>query len=165
MPINFTILIFLSLFLVTIPLFVNRNTVKTVSSIIVSKIIIFILFLVCTNILLIGLENKLQQVRFANCPPELVVTDSTFGSWCRAEISNPFERILDKFYGGPFDGFMLTAIGLLAVFILSIVGFVTEIKSIRKHMQPISKALWSVSFLALVLLLTLAILLLFLIFM
>ncbi len=149
------IVLFLFLFLCTIPLFVRRNKTKTRLSDLFTKIIVALFFSVSLHYVLMQVENILHQTRLAQCPPELVYQSTTFGSTCVEEISNSFARILDTCYGGPFDGMMTMTVGLLIVFALSIVGFVAEIKSTKKYRQPISQALWSVSFFTLVLFLAL----------
>lgn len=158
MPLNFTILVLFCLFLSLIPLFVNTNKEKSYNTTVISRIIIGLLLLVSLNILLDVMAYSTNQARIANCPSELIVLDSTFGNSCKSEIKNPFERILADNFGGPFAGIIAIGLGLPTVFILSIVGFVFEVKSTRKKMQPVSKALWSTSFITLASLLALCVL-------
>ena len=148
-PLNFTLLVLLCLLLSVVPLVLNRNKEKTNKATFISKIIVCLLFLVSLNILLNTLAFTSSQARLANCPSELIDRNSTFGNSCTSEISNPFERILANNFGGPFSGIIAIMLGLPAVFVLSIVGFVLEVKSTRKQVQPVTKALWSTSFMAL----------------
>jgi hypothetical protein len=133
-----------------LPIFVKKNPERPHSAVIISWIIVGILFVVAANFLLIDLASQIERNHVANCPSGLINHDSTFGNRCTSPIVNPIEKAVVDNFGGPFSGLYVMLIGIPAVFILSIIGFVIEIKNTKKKNQMFWKAIWSTSFLVLI---------------
>ena len=133
-----------------IPMFIGKDPEKPRGVKIIGWIVIGLVFFVAADFFLVDFAHQTERNRVANCPPELVYHDSTFGNKCTSPITNPFEKQIVDNFGGPFDGLMTMLIGLPAILVLSIIGFVMEIVSRKKRSQGISKALWSTSFLVLI---------------
>ncbi len=137
-------------FIALILMFVNRNQEKSRGTVVLSWVIVILLFFIVANLFLSEFAHNAARVRFAACPPELIIHDSTFGNRCGDQITNPIERVIDENFGGPFDGLLVIVFGIPAVLVLSIVGFIIEVMSAKKRNQRITKTFWSPSFFTLI---------------